>query len=319
MSNRSTIYISAIGHARPDQVLPSDFIEPSDRRTILRPDYISSTGNQDPFIVLEHLNQTPTELALQATKMALARADQDAESIELIIGASSTPLQTIPTESQRLGKMLDLKVPAYDLHGGGADLILQLEALSQWRSERIPSSTLLVAAHAPTTRLNFRSGLERAIFSDGAAALIVNDQPGGFEVTSTYTLMRPDLAHLFKIAIYGHLEVQDLKILEEDYLYPMVRDCYLAVKDKISKDALFIESNFTPNVHNRLREDIAPSAKWSTDYQWVSDFSSNGNILSASSFISFSSIWDTVAAEQVVVISSGIGLSAGIVVLNKGQ
>lgn len=149
------------------------------RRSALSRDYLFLTKNSDIDSVIQGTNQSPTDICLAAAQAAIAEAGINAEQIGLVIGDCSTPWQTTPSEGQRVADRLGLKVPAYDIGGGG--LVPQhLASLSRWRIDRVPEYTLLLSGSTPTSRINFeKGGEERWHFSDAAAACVVSNKHRG--------------------------------------------------------------------------------------------------------------------------------------------
>ncbi len=149
------------------------------RRSALHRDYLFLTKNADIDGVIQGTNQSPTDICLAAAKIAIAQAGISADQLGLVIGDCSTPWQTTPSEGQRVADRLGLKVPSYDIGGGG--LVPQhLASLSRWRIDRTPEYILLVSGSTPTSRINFeKGGDERWHFCDAAAACVVSSKHRG--------------------------------------------------------------------------------------------------------------------------------------------
>lgn len=313
------LYLAAAGFSRPetrlrDHVSLSEGIVPfpiPDIRTALRPDYLTETKNEDPFQVVPALATTPSTLAAEAARGALRAASCDEQSLGLILGATSTPLQTTPAESQRVGKELGVKVPAYDVHSGGADFALHLETLSSWKADRIPENTLILSTHLPTTRMDFREEvLEHAVFSDGAGAAIVSTTKGPFRVKKAVAKIFPSLGEKFCIDVYGHLQV-DLSF-ESAVAIPQLTELLTELRPLLSNNSLFVDSQLTPESFRLLESAVGYGS-------WYSSFSEFGNMFGASPFAAIASLEERgeINAEHVVLIQSGIGLSVGVVVLER--
>lgn len=149
------------------------------RRSALGKDYLAQTKNADIEAVKQEQNQSPTDLCLAAATAAIAEAGISAEQLGLVIGDCATPWQTTPSEGQRVADRLGLKIPAYDIGGGGI-VPQHLSSLSRWRIERVPEYTLLLSGSTPTTRIDFKSGgQERWQFGDAACACVVSTKHRG--------------------------------------------------------------------------------------------------------------------------------------------
>jgi 3-oxoacyl-[acyl-carrier-protein] synthase-3 len=149
------------------------------RATVLPLEYIIATGNIDPRAGAEATLFDPTDLGVIAAKQAIERAGILPEQIGMVIGESATPLETTPSEGQRVAGILGLRVPSFDVCGGFCSLILQLDALASWKAEVVPDYVLLVSSNAPTMRINYSSGVERVFFGDAASALVISPKHAG--------------------------------------------------------------------------------------------------------------------------------------------
>ncbi len=313
------LYLAAAGFSRPetrlrDHVSLTEGVAPfpiPDIRTALRPEYLTETKNDDPFQVVPALVTTPTALAAEAARSALRAASCDEQSLGLILGATSTPLQTTPAESQRVGKELGVKIPAYDVHSGGADFALHLETLSSWKADRLPENTLILSTHLPTTRMDFREQVvEHSVFADGAGAAIISTTKGPFRVKKAVANIFPSLGEKFSIDVYGHLQV-DLSF-ETSVAVPRLAELLAELRPLLSSNTLFVDSQLTPESFRLLESAVGYG-------NWYSSFSEFGNMFGASPFAAIASLEERgeMDAEHIVLIQSGIGLSVGVVVLER--
>ncbi|MCB0330267.1 MAG: hypothetical protein KDD70_11395 [Bdellovibrionales bacterium] len=321
------IYLSAVGYAQPENLLsdwdgmpkPAVSFPVPTQHTALKLDYLRETKNSDPFQVVPGLAETPTSLAERASRAALARAGISAEELGLIFGAGSTPLETTPVESQRVGKALQVKIPAFDVNAGGADLALHLETLSAWKSEKVPQYTLSVSSHISTSRLPFEEGTECCfLFGDAAGVAVVGKERGRYRVDAAVARIFPSLAQRFTIDLYGFLRFDSS--IEEEVFIPQLQKLVSDCRTLISGDAIYLESQLTPPSHLKLREALkGPS--------WRSFWSETGNTLGAAPALSLARLEeeaqlqgkDSVDAEQIVLLQCGVGLSVGVVVLSREE
>jgi len=120
------------------------------RRSTLTRDFLSKHSSPDVLESRAAAVMTPTQLAVEAAKQAMDRACITTEQVGLIIADCATPYQTCPSEAQRLGGSLGLKVPAYDISAGASAFALSLDVLSSWREDRLPDYVLCVSTNVPT-------------------------------------------------------------------------------------------------------------------------------------------------------------------------
>ncbi|MCI5065093.1 hypothetical protein MRY87_05165 [bacterium] len=316
------LYLSSFGFAQPETRLRSlslgefsSLLEEQggatrDLRTALAPSYLEETFNEDPFQRGEEIFQeTPTSLGERSARAALEGAKVSTEDLGLILGASSTPLQTTPVEAQRIGKQLGVKIPAYEINAGGTDLLLHIENLLSWKRDRIPAYTLSVSSNIPTSRIHYKKGSERFRFSDAAGAFLLSPEKGRYRIEHVQSEFSPAEAQQFSVELYGHLRY------EENVVGAFLQDRFSAVlgtvRSQISERAVIIESNLEPSRHERLQESFSGS------YQWRRFLSQTGDLLGATPAAALSLFESDEEAEQIVILTGGIGLVAGVLILTR--
>ena len=149
------------------------------RPTILDLTYLRETKNVDVWQSKQHLAQSANEIAVQAAQLCLERARIKPEEIGLIIGETGTPFETTPSEAQRVGKALGIKIPAYDVAAGSSSLIHYLALIDSWKEESRANYTLCVSTHTPTQRINYSQGVEGAYFGDASCAMLLSSRHDG--------------------------------------------------------------------------------------------------------------------------------------------
>lgn len=313
---KSPLYIAASAFSRPEAALPFELDQEENVpnvRTALSHDYLLETYNVDPYSAPKALVETPTTLGARAAELACADCKISPSQLGLILGATSTPLQTIPVESQRIGKELQVKIPAYDVNVGGADFALQVETLMSWKEERVPDYALGVSTHIPTSRLHYHKLSASVLaFSDGGGAFVVSKKESPWRIVCAKTRVFPSRSGDFSIPLYGHLSLKDG--LDAEFFLPALQELFGSMKTDVSPDAIFIESQLSPDVHAQLRTKIGSGT-------WQTYWSECGNMLGATPIASlalFEKEQNQVEkGQQIVVLQSGIGLSVGAVVLEK--
>jgi 3-oxoacyl-[acyl-carrier-protein] synthase-3 len=155
-------------------VLISEITGMRSRYSVLSPSYLRETGNATPWSAPSGSMLTPTDLSVKAAEQAIARAGITADKIGLVLADCATPVETIPSEAQRISKRLGIKVQSFDLLSSTAFFSLAFTTLLGWKAERVPEYVLLVSSATPTQRVNYRSGEERLYLGDGAGALVVS-------------------------------------------------------------------------------------------------------------------------------------------------
>lgn len=201
------MFILGIGAAHPDveltdEVLTSLGLIPTDpesrllarfgvrsRRASLPLDYIKSSKNSEVLEGRSHAVATPTSLATAASRQALERAAITPEQIGLILADTATPYQTCPSEAQRVGCALGVKIPAYDVVVGAASLPSYLEMLLSWKRERIPDYVLCVSTNTLSQHVAYdgSSTIPAYLLGDAASAFVISPRHAGkMKVASSF-------------------------------------------------------------------------------------------------------------------------------------
>ncbi|MDL2279320.1 ketoacyl-ACP synthase III [Desulfovibrio sp. OttesenSCG-928-G11] len=163
--------ISGFGHAVPPAILDNSEIE---ARTDISNDWIvSRTGIKQRHILGP--DQTGTDLALEATRLALARAGREARDISHIVYATCTPDACCPSAACTLGGKLGLTgIMALDINAACAGFVNGLEVADALALRRPEACVLLVAAECLSHRCNWEDRTTAVLFGDGAAAVLIS-------------------------------------------------------------------------------------------------------------------------------------------------
>jgi 3-oxoacyl-[acyl-carrier-protein] synthase III len=159
--------------------------------------------------------------------------------------------------------------------------------------------------------MDFREQVvEHSVFSDGAGAAIVSTTKGPFRVKKAVANIFPSLGEKFSIDVYGHLQV-DLSF-ERSVAVPRLTELLAELRPLLSDNALFVDSQLTPESFRLLESAVGYG-------NWYSSFSEFGNMFGASPFAAIASLKERgeMDAEHIVLIQSGIGLSVGVVILER--
>lgn len=113
------------------------------------------------------------DLALHATRKALADARLDPGAVELLVVATSTPPRISSTLAGRVGRELGIEAPCLDLRAGGAGgLCAWITALAYLNAGC--ANAVVVAAEALSPVLDPGDLATALLFGDGAAALVLS-------------------------------------------------------------------------------------------------------------------------------------------------
>ncbi len=224
------LHILGIGTAYPDTIITNDLLVElsggalsrealvaigiSARSSVLPLDYLRATGNIDTKAGEKAMVQSPSDLALRATEVALARAGLSAEQVGLIMGDACSPVETTPSEAQRLGARLNIKANAYDVTTSGTALFLHLAMLDSSNPDKLPDVIVCVSANTPTQQANYRTGEGAAYLGDAATALIVSPRLRGKLTLRDIDHTVDSAASFLAFDTYGHVGIDAPKLSE---------------------------------------------------------------------------------------------------------
>ncbi|MFM1848325.1 MAG: hypothetical protein RL417_1799 [Pseudomonadota bacterium] len=184
------------------------------RNSVLPLDYLRSTGNIDPKAGEKAMMQSPSDLAFKAAEIALRRAGMAADQVGLILGDACSPLETTPSEAQRLGARLNVKANAYDVLTGGGGLLLHLSMLDSSVGEKLPDIIVCVSANTPTQQVNYRKGIGAALLGDAATALVISPRLRGKLSLESVNYAVDSASDLIAFDTYGHVQLDQPKLSE---------------------------------------------------------------------------------------------------------
>lgn len=283
------------------------------RRSVLPQAYLSETGNRDPFDSVPKLLDTPTTLGAKAFADALKCANLQIEQIGFIAGDSSTPLETAPSEGQRIAGAAGTKGPAYDITGASCALSLHLDVFSKWKDERLPDYIASTSANAATMNIDYSSRSEGFWFGDAASVVIVSPRiKGKLKVADKSFKTLPALPDFLTVDLYKHLQMGERPSAD------IVNGFFKQSVDSIKK---------LPGFSAEEVKVIAPPlfSEQAAEYLTKNGFSANnfwsnceflGDSLGSYSACVLSQHWAELDSEsQVLVLQIGAGVSFGHIFL----
>ncbi|MAG30680.1 MAG: 3-oxoacyl-ACP synthase [Deltaproteobacteria bacterium] len=163
------MHIVGWGSALPDKIVTNEDLE-------------KVLDTSDEWIVERcgirerRIGESTAELAIEAGRAALAKADVDPASIDLMILATTTPDQTIPATSAHVHRELGLGGGAFDLNAACAGFVYGLVAadgLLCGGAKRI----LLVGAETLSRVTDWSDRNTAVLFGDGGGAVVLESVP----------------------------------------------------------------------------------------------------------------------------------------------
>ncbi len=134
------------------------------------------TGIKARHIAAE--NEVTSDLALKAAQNALANADMQANEIDLIILATSTPDQTFPATAVTIQAELGITHgAAFDMQAVCSGFVFALTTADQYIKSGQAKNILVIGAETFSRILDWEDRATCVLFGDGAGAVIVSAEP----------------------------------------------------------------------------------------------------------------------------------------------
>jgi len=192
--------IAGLGAYVPQRVLTNqdlcDIVDTSDQWIV------EHTGIRERRMLAE--DQATSDLAYEATLIALEDADIPADDIDLIIVASVTPDVPFPATASLLQAKLGVRgAGTYDLMSGCTGWVQALATGSQFIQSGSCERVLVVAAEALTRVTNWTDRSTCVLFGDGACAAVLEPCDPGQGLLSFAMDTQGDAAHLLTIPAGG--------------------------------------------------------------------------------------------------------------------
>src|SRR5437879_3845386 len=160
------MYLNALGHFHPQNVISNEFLAALDigtndewivervgihsRHTVLPLDYIKATRNKDPRAAIEAAEMSNAETGAAAARIALERAGLKPSDIGMVVAGGCSPDECIPAEANRIAEALGIDALSFDISSACSSFCAQLHLLDGMRPERLPDFVLMVSPENST-------------------------------------------------------------------------------------------------------------------------------------------------------------------------
>ena len=152
-------------------------------------------------------NEFTSDLAIKAARAALADAKVEAESIDLIVVATSTPDNTFPATAVSVQAGLGITTgPAFDLQAVCSGFVYGLATVDALLRAGTFKRALLIGAETFSRLLDWTDRTTCVLFGDGAGAMVLEGQEQPGERTDRGILtthLRSDGRHRKKLYVDG--------------------------------------------------------------------------------------------------------------------
>lgn len=194
--------VKGVGSYLPEKILTnhhlSKMVETTDEWIIQR------TGIQQRHIAAE--GELTSDLAFHAASRALNHAGLDAEAIDLIVLATSTPDNTFPATSTSVQYKLGMQHGfAFDIQAVCSGFIYALATADSYLKAKMARRALVIGAETFSRILDWEDRTTCVLFGDGAGAVILEsveeEQANGRGILTNH--LRSDGCHRHKLYVDG--------------------------------------------------------------------------------------------------------------------
>lgn len=325
------LYLHAIGHFHPENVVSNAFLESlgidtndawitervgiKSRHTVLPLDYIRETKNADPRMAIEAATMSNAQTGAAAGRRALERAKLTVKDIGMVLSGSCSPDECIPAEANRVAEALGVDAVSLDIASACSSFASQLYFLEAMRPEKLPDFIMLVNPENSTRVVDYRDRSSCVLWGDCSTAAIVSPRiPGPWKVTETYLKGDPAGADKVKVPRFGHFtqqgaEVQKFGIKRASESLEFLRAAYLKQPGRNVGELTFIGHQ----ANLRMLEAVVRRCEVPEGRHFY-NVDRRGNVGAAGAPSVFSENWDNPALGDAVALSVvGSGLTwAGI-------
>ena len=165
------------GSYLPDRVLTNQDLE---KMLDTTDEWITTrTGIKQRHIIAD--DQVTSDMAYEASKKALQDANLDAQDIDLIILATTTPDKIFPSTACTLQAKLNIpECPAFDVQAVCSGFIYALSIAEKFIKTGTSTTALIVGADAMSRITDYKDRSNAILWGDGAGAVILkkSNEPG---------------------------------------------------------------------------------------------------------------------------------------------
>jgi len=170
--------IAGVGYSVPEKIITNEDLkklyDTSDEWIYTR------TGIKERRVVCGE--ESAIDLGFKAAQNAIAKAKINVEDIDLIIAASSAPVDLYPAMACRIQAKLGIKnIPAFDVTAACSGLIYTLDMAKAFISSGMYKTVLIIAADNNSRLCDWEDRSVSILFGDGAGAMVVTQSDDGID------------------------------------------------------------------------------------------------------------------------------------------
>lgn len=257
--------ILGTGSYLPSQILSNEdlekMVETSDEWIFTR------TGMKERRIA--NANEFTSDMAVEASKIALERAGVLPEQIDLIILATLTPDYIFPSTAaivqHRLGAQ---KAAAFDIQAACTGYIYGLSIAKAFIESGIYETVLLIASEKLSSITNYKDRNTCVLFGDGAAASVISSKGKGLAIRDVCLGSDGEQAEILKLPAGG-------------CRLPASRETVENAQHYICMDGKEVFKHAVRRMESAAKECLDRSALTESEIDWLVPHQANERIIDA--------------------------------------
>jgi len=176
MSSQRHATVAGLGSVLPERIVPNAeferYVDTSDEWIRER------TGIRERHFAADE--QTTSDLALQASKIALEAANVSPEQIDLIVCATLSPDTPIPSTAVWVQRKLEISAPGFDVNAACAGFSYAMSTATAFIESGHAETILVLGAEVLSRTIDLYDRSVCILFGDGAGALVLrrSEEPG---------------------------------------------------------------------------------------------------------------------------------------------
>jgi len=175
-ANGTAVSITGIGAQVPEKVLTNDDLS---KMMDTNDEWIRErTGIRERHFAADE--QTTSDLALQASRIALEAANVSPEQIDLIVCATLSPDTPIPSTAVWVQRKLEISAPGFDVNAACAGFSYAMSTATAFIESGHAETILVLGAEVLSRTIDLYDRSVCILFGDGAGALVLrrSEEPG---------------------------------------------------------------------------------------------------------------------------------------------
>jgi 3-oxoacyl-[acyl-carrier-protein] synthase-3 len=316
------MYINTVSHYLPETIIPNEY-------------YTRLTGLTDEWIYKRSgirtrtragIDENTNTMSIKAVESAIDQLPYPIKEIDLIIGATYTPYDTIGTLAHAVQGYFNIpRARVISISSACSSVLNAIEIVEGYFAADKAQRAIVVASEHNTAYSDDRDKQSGHLWGDGAGALFISKEKFSEKDIKIIDINTRGLAHIGKGVEGVCLRPNDggLKMPHGKEIFVNASKYMVSeVKDILHKNHLTLKNiNYLipHQANSRIIRNIAESLGLRNG-EMITNMEETGNTGCASTIIVLSQNWDRFLSDELIVITVfGGGYSAGAMLLKKAN